>query len=203
LPAVACRECGAWHHKACWEANGGCAVLSCDCQAYIDLFFPSPTRVESVQVTAAEDITIPHISISEEDLSQLPAQPPHVVLGEGGHGGVRGEDSDRSPTPPSHIVLDMSDIPPEIPEIHCAYCHEVIKADEQAVACRKCDAPYHKECWKTIRRCATLGCKSTQYRTYHVERQIDQGQEIAVIPSGQTEETLMDKLQRLLRLVSE
>lgn len=59
---------------------------------------------------------------------------------------------------PKPIVVDLPQIKTEeVP--HCSYCHEEItENDLDAISCKKCKAPYHRDCWNESKSCSALNC---------------------------------------------
>ncbi len=42
----------------------------------------------------------------------------------------------------------------------CSICQTVVAEGEEAVGCRKCELPYHVECWDEYGGCAAYGCEN-------------------------------------------
>ena len=57
------------------------------------------------------------------------------------------------------FVKDVT--PPEITEAVCQICGETIGSD--AVFCRRCRTPHHRDCWHYYGACSTYGCQETKY----------------------------------------
>ncbi len=47
----------------------------------------------------------------------------------------------------------------------CPYCQFPIKQDSEAVQCRACQVPHHRECWEENGGCTTFGCQETSFST--------------------------------------
>ena len=45
----------------------------------------------------------------------------------------------------------------------CPYCQFPIKQDSEAVQCRACQVPHHRECWEENGGCTTFGCQETSF----------------------------------------
>jgi len=44
------------------------------------------------------------------------------------------------------------------PALNCTYCHLEIRVGEPSVACKRCNAMHHQDCWAERGRCAVYGC---------------------------------------------
>jgi hypothetical protein len=51
--------------------------------------------------------------------------------------------------------------PPKLSEAVCQICGEPIRDD--AVFCRRCRTPHHRDCWEYYGACSTYGCGETAY----------------------------------------
>ena len=54
------------------------------------------------------------------------------------------------------IEFVQSTSPPDVKEAVCQICGETIQTD--AVLCRRCKTPHHRDCWEYYGACSTYGC---------------------------------------------
>ncbi len=46
----------------------------------------------------------------------------------------------------------------------CPYCQFPIKQKSEAVYCKSCNIPHHRDCWQENKGCTTFGCKETKVK---------------------------------------
>lgn len=189
---VACRNCGSVHHQQCWQSKGGCATMNCGGREYASST-SQPQVVESVQAVQV-DSAPPEISLSDLNAPAEPgeagAQPTFSISEDDLRETIVIEESDLpSPPPPPPPP------PPKPAEVPCTYCQQPIEADQPAVCCAKCKAPYHTECWNRLSKCATLNCTSHQHAPYSPGQQADAMQ----VTTDAADPTSHSQLRKLLR----
>lgn len=134
---VQCVTCESIYHESCWQEIDRCAMYGCEgseSQAVSDLSnIPVVTEPVNNSYSEAAVDVVPDFSIDYSDLYAMQS---------------------------TQIQIDEYDLGPAL---NCSYCHVEVQAGEVTVACAKCNAAHHRDCWGERNRCAVHGCRHRRY----------------------------------------
>lgn len=169
---VRCTHCESTYHDSCWAELDKCAMYGCESSgAVIVSLAPPADEHEAVESQSASDEAFVFVKPAggANNNNHLANG---TVEGEANDNSTDNALADDTPAAESTLIpdfsIDLADLSPQpqfsietselAPALNCTYCHLEIRVGEPSVACKRCNAMHHQDCWAERGRCAVYGC---------------------------------------------
>lgn len=174
---VQCTHCESTYHDSCWAELDKCAMYGCESSgAAIISPFASANDQKAIENPTTTDEAFVfvkpaggahhnnHLTTSSNTEDETEAD--EAEAGENSIDDALTEDYTLIPD----FSIDLADLQPQhgadfsietselAPALNCTYCHLAINVGEPCVACKRCNAMHHQDCWAERGRCAVYGC---------------------------------------------